>query len=252
VRFSIDQKELLKSLTIVQKGVSSKTTLPALKGIYVEAVDQYLKLVATDLDIGIEHFTRAEIEEEGVFVADARLLLNIVRKMPSRPIHFMMAEHRQLTITCDHIVYTLHLLEREEFPELPIVNPETSFQIPQDLFKEMVGQTIFCASQDESKPSLLGLRCEMRWGTGDGGGRRISDWHLAAVPSNQTWKQLLLYPLKPWLNLFRFWRKMKNHYRYHSRTNKWFLPLKIRHSFQGELINLLYNLGISYPNHTKR
>jgi DNA polymerase III subunit beta len=164
VRFTIDQKELLKSLTIVQKGVSSKTTLPALKGIYVEAVDQYLKLVATDLDIGIEHFTRAEIEEEGVFVAEARLLLNIIRKMPSRPIHFTMEEHRQLTITCEHIVYTLHLLEREEFPELPIVNPETSFQLPQDVFKKMVGQTLFCASQDESKPSLLGLRCEMTGG----------------------------------------------------------------------------------------
>ncbi len=164
MRFTIDQKELLKSLTIVQRGVSSKTTLPSLKGIYVEAVDQYLKLVATDLDIGIEHFTRANIEEEGVFVADARLLLNIVRKMPSRPLTFHMPEHRQLTITCDHIAYTLHLLEREEFPELPIVNPETSFQLPQDLFKEMVGQTIFCASQDESKPSLLGLRCEMRDG----------------------------------------------------------------------------------------
>lgn len=164
MRFSIQQKELLKSLSIVQKGVSSKTTLPVLKGIYVEAVDQYLKLVATDLDIGIEHFTMAEIEEEGAFVADARLLLNIVRKMPSRPIHFEMAEHRQLSITCDHIAYTLHLLEREEFPELPIVNPESAFQLPQDLFKEMVGQTLFCASQDESKPSLLGLRCEMSGG----------------------------------------------------------------------------------------
>ena len=164
MRFSIDQKELLKSLSIVQKGVSSKTTLPVLKGIYVEAVDQYLKLVGTDLDIGIEHFTSAEIEEEGVFVADARLLLNIVRKMPARPIQFKMTEHRQLTITCDHIVYTLHLLEREEFPELPVVNPETSFQLPQDLMQKMIHQTLFCASQDDSKPSLLGLRCEIAGG----------------------------------------------------------------------------------------
>ncbi len=165
MHFTIDQKELLKSVTIVQRGVSSKTTLPALKGIYVEAVDQYLKLVATDLEIGIEHFTRAEIEEEGVFVADARLLLNIVRKMPSRPLTFHLSEPRQLTLTCDHITYTIHLLEREEFPELPIVNPEASFQLPQDLFKGMVEKTLFCASQDESKPSLLGLRCEMTAGT---------------------------------------------------------------------------------------
>ncbi|SMP58354.1 DNA polymerase III subunit beta [Anoxynatronum buryatiense] len=164
MRFTIQQKELLKSLSIVQKGVSSKTTLPVLKGIYVEAFDQYLKLVATDLDIGIEHFNMAEIEEEGAFVVDARLFLNIVRKMPDRPIHFQMAEHRQLLITCDHISYTLHLLEVEEFPELPIINADTSFQLPQDLFKSMIQQTLFCASVDESKPSLLGLRCEMKEG----------------------------------------------------------------------------------------
>ena len=164
MRFTIDQKELLKSLSIVGKGVSSKTTLPVLRGIYVEAVDHYLKLVATDLDIGIEHFTQAEIEEEGAFVADARLLLNILRKMPSRPIQFEIREHRQLTITCDHIAFTLHLLEREEFPELPIVNKEKSFQLPQNVFRQIIGQTLFCASQDESKPSLLGLRCEMKEG----------------------------------------------------------------------------------------
>ena len=161
MQFTIHQKDLLKSLSIVQKGVSSKTTLPALKGILVEAVDQYLKMVGTDLDMGIEHFTSAEVEDEGAFVADARLLVNIIRKMPSRPIFFQMTEPKQLTITCDHIVYHLHLLEREEFPELPIVNPETSFQLSQDIFRQMIQQTLFCASQDESKPSLLGLRCEV-------------------------------------------------------------------------------------------
>ncbi len=162
MRFTIEQKELIKSLTTVQKGVSTKTTLPVLKGILVEASENYLKLVSTDLEIGIEHFTTAQVEEEGNFVADAKLLSGIIRKLPSRPITFVMDDSHQLIISCDHISFTLHLLDKEEFPELPIVMAENAFKVPQDLFKEMIQQTVFCASQDETKPSLLGLRVEVQ------------------------------------------------------------------------------------------
>ncbi|SDZ04510.1 DNA polymerase III subunit beta [Tindallia californiensis] len=162
MRFTIDQKDLMKSLSTVQKGVSSKTTLPVLKGVFVEASENYLKLVTTDLEIGIEHFVSAEVEEDGIFVADAKLLSSYIRKLPSRPVTFTVDEQNQLTISCDHISFTLHLLEKEEFPELPIVMAENSFTIPQELFKSMVHQTVFCASQDETKPSLLGLRVELK------------------------------------------------------------------------------------------
>lgn len=162
MRFTIEQKDLIKSISTVQKGVSNKTTLPVLKGIMIEASENYLKLITTDLEIGIEHFTAAEVEEEGNFVADAKLLSGIVRKLPSRPITFVMDESHQLTISCDHISFTLHLLEKEEFPELPIVMADNAFKVPQDLFKEMIQQTVFCASQDETKPSLLGLRVEIQ------------------------------------------------------------------------------------------
>lgn len=209
MHFTIEQKELLKSLTIVQRGVSTKTTLPSLKGIYVEAAEQYLKLVATDLDIGIEHFARAVIEEEGVFVVDARLLLNIVRKMPSRPLTFHIKEHRQLSITCDHIAYTLHLLEKEEFPELPIVNPEISFQVPQDLFKEMVEQTIFCASQDESKPSLMGLRCEIKEGHLEMVGVDGFRLALRRCPIDSTLDTSFTVPVKTMLELVQILEETK-------------------------------------------
>ena len=82
MKFFCNPKQLMNSLSIVQKAVSSKTTLPILKGIYLEARDNNLKLVGTDMEIGINHVMEANIIEEGSIVVDSRLFSDIIRRLP--------------------------------------------------------------------------------------------------------------------------------------------------------------------------
>lgn len=74
MRIQIEQNKLVKYVNIVQKGISSKTTLPILDGILLEANDGKLKLTGTDLEIGIESYIDANIYEEGSIVINSRLL----------------------------------------------------------------------------------------------------------------------------------------------------------------------------------
>lgn len=161
MQFSCDQKTLLNSINIVQKAVSAKTTLPILKGIYIETVGHQLKLVATDLEIGIEHVIDANIKKEGSVVIDARLFSEIIRKLPDAEVHVSLQEDHQLYIKCENSEFNILSYNSEDFPELPEIQDDDTYEISQDLFKSMIRQTVFATSQDESRPVLTGVLIEI-------------------------------------------------------------------------------------------
>lgn len=82
MKFSCSQKKLSESISIVQKAISSRTTLPILEGIYIESSKGIVKLVGNNLDLGIECFFEADIEEEGSIVVPSRIFGDIIRKLP--------------------------------------------------------------------------------------------------------------------------------------------------------------------------
>lgn len=161
MRFSCHQKALLSSINIVQKAVSSKTTLPILKGIYIEALDNYLKLVATDLEIGIEHIVEAKTHNKGSVVVDARLFSEIIRKLPDAEVEISLEENNQIYIKCENSEFNIVSYNSQDFPELPTIEEDYSYEISQDLFKNMIRQTVFATSQDESRPVLTGALVEI-------------------------------------------------------------------------------------------
>ncbi|AKL93528.1 DNA polymerase III subunit beta DnaN [Clostridium aceticum] len=161
MRFSCEKKTLVHSTTIVQKAVSSKTTLPILKGIYIEVLENYLKLVATDLEIGIEHTVEVNTYQEGAVVVDARLFSEIIRKLPDAKVEITLKENNQLSIKCENSEFNIVCYDPQDFPELPSIEEEYSYEITQDLFKNMIRQTVFAASQDETRPVLTGALMEI-------------------------------------------------------------------------------------------
>ncbi len=161
MRFLCHQKTLLNSINIVQKALSSKTTLPILKGIYIEVFDNYLKLMATDLEIGIENIIEVNCLEEGALVVDARLFSDIIRKLPDAEIEISLQENNQVYIKCENSQFNIFSYDAEDFPELPLIEEENLYEIPQDLFKDMIRQTIFATSLDESRPVLTGALIEI-------------------------------------------------------------------------------------------
>lgn len=155
------QKKLNAAVNIVQKAVSTKTTLPILKGILLEAKDNKLKLVGNDLDIGIENHIEANIVREGSIVISSRLFGDIIRKLPDSDIEIDVDGQNNISIKCQNSDFKLVGQPSIEFPDLPYVEEENTYLIGQDLFRNMVRQTIFATSQDETRPVLTGALIEI-------------------------------------------------------------------------------------------
>ncbi|MDR5658913.1 DNA polymerase III subunit beta [Serpentinicella sp. ANB-PHB4] len=161
MRFLIQKKSLLSAISIVQKAVSSKTTLPILKGIYIEAIDNHLKFIATDLDIGIEHVTESNIFEEGAVVIDAKLFSEIVRKLPDSEVEIYLDEQK-LIIKAEGTEFSIVYYPTDDFPELPVVEEKSTYKLNNHVLKSMIRQTVFATSQDEMKPVFTGVLIEIQ------------------------------------------------------------------------------------------
>ncbi len=161
MKFYCDPKALMHSISLVQKAVSSKTTLPILKGIYLEAFESSLRLVGTDMEIGIDHIMDANIIEEGSIVVDARLFSEIIRRLPDYEVEISLQENNQLLIKCASTEFNILSYNSSEFPDLPEVEEEQTHEIAQELFKGMIRQTVFATAQDETRPILTGVLMEI-------------------------------------------------------------------------------------------
>ncbi len=159
-----NQRTLSSSITVVQKAVSTKTTLPILKGILLETCGQQLKLVGTDLEIGIESYMDAEIISPGAVVLSSRILGDIIRKLPDSDIEIEVDDQNNTVIRCENSQFTLMGQPAIEFPELPIVEEENPCEIPADLLKNMIKQTVFATAIDETRPILTGVLMEIQDG----------------------------------------------------------------------------------------
>ncbi|HZX20752.1 MAG TPA: DNA polymerase III subunit beta, partial [Clostridia bacterium] len=161
MKFFCNSKALIYSISIVQKAVSSKSTLPILKGIYIEAFGQNLRLVTTDMELGIDHIMDANIIEEGSAVVDARLFGEIIRRLPDSEVEISLKDNNELLIKCGSIKFNILSYNPSEFPELPEIKEEQVYEISQKLFKDMIRQTIFATAEDETRPILTGALIEI-------------------------------------------------------------------------------------------
>ncbi|WP_069651074.1 DNA polymerase III subunit beta [Caloranaerobacter ferrireducens] len=161
MKIKVTQKELNKCINIVQKAITSKTTLPILNGILLEAEENTLKLTGTDLEIGIESKINCEVIEEGSIVIASRLFGDIIRKLPSLDVEIETDENNNVHITCGNSKFNIIGQPSIEYPQLPVVDDDISLNIPKDLLKSMIKQTIFAAAQDEIKPILTGALLEV-------------------------------------------------------------------------------------------
>ncbi|MEG2246950.1 MAG: DNA polymerase III subunit beta [Peptostreptococcaceae bacterium] len=156
-----NQKLLANKISIAQKAINGKTTLELLKGILLSAKNDQLKLTGYDLEIGIETYTQAEVIEAGEIVVNARLFGDIIRKLPDSFVEIETDEENNIYINCVNSRFKIKGDSSKEFPRLPEVNKDDLYNIPQDLLKNMIKQTVFAISQDQTKPVLMGELLEI-------------------------------------------------------------------------------------------
>jgi len=162
MKFSCNQQTLSKALNTVSKAVTSRTTIPILKGILLEAnSENTLTLTASDLDLSIEKRVDVSVEEEGSVVVSARLFSDIIRKLPNEEIQIEEQENNTIVIKCLASEFTIVGQPADEFPNIGELNLENKLSLEKDILKEMIKKTSFAASIDESKGIIVGVLIEM-------------------------------------------------------------------------------------------
>ena len=160
MRFTCDTNELNASLSIVSRALAVRSPKPILEGILFEACDEGLRLICTDMALGIETVIPATFEEEGRVVLPGKLLCEVVRKLPGGLVTFSINDRLQTTIRCGMSRTTIAGLDPVEYPELPQVSG-ASFDMPQNMLRDMIGRTLFAIAVDESRPILTGCLLEI-------------------------------------------------------------------------------------------
>ncbi len=160
MRFSCDTNDLNTSLSIVSRALAVRSPKPILEGILLESCEQGLRLICTDLALGIQTVIPATFTEEGRAVLPGKLLCEIVRKLPGGTCEFSISERMQATIRCASIRTTITGFDPVEYPELPQVSG-ASFSMPQSTLRDMIGRTLFAIAVDESRPILTGCLMEV-------------------------------------------------------------------------------------------
>jgi len=162
MRALCERSELLKGVRNAARAVSSRSTLPILANLFVEAKDNILRLVGTDLEVGIECTVPARVEEPGALTIPAKVLQQILSSLPGEEIDLALEEANMALIRCGKSEYRLLGLPADEFPLLPQVGEEIAFSIDPGLLREVIRETIFAASKDEARAILMGALFSVR------------------------------------------------------------------------------------------
>ena len=150
------KSNLVKGVSIVSKAVPSKTTMPILECILIDATTDIIKLTANDMELGIETVVEGDIVEKGVVAIEAKLFSEIVRKLPDNEVIIKCDDNLQTTIVCEKAKFNLSSKSGEDFSYLPYVERNEMITISQFTLKEIIRQTIFSIADNDSNKMMSG------------------------------------------------------------------------------------------------
>ena len=153
---------LLKSVNISLKAVPSKTTMPILECILIDATTNQIKFTTNDMELGIETIVDGTIEEKGIIALDAKIFYEIIRRLPENQVTIKTDDKLTATITCEKAKFTIPGKSGEDFAYLPIIEREESLTISQFTLKEMIRQTIFSIASNETNKLMTGELFEIK------------------------------------------------------------------------------------------
>lgn len=160
MKFSCEKSILQDAIATASRAVTNKSPIALLEGLLMTAKEQ-LTLCGFDMSMGIRVSIDASIVTPGSIVLNARLLGDIIRKLPNDTIYFETDDKLLTTIKCGRAVFNLIASDASDFPQMPEVDKTSAFiHIPEKTLKSMISQTIFAVSDNESKPIHTGCLFE--------------------------------------------------------------------------------------------
>ena len=162
MKFKCNTKELSAACQNVQKAVSVKSTMPSIAGILIEADSGIVKLTGYDLEMGITTQMNAVTEKDGKIIISAKILCEILRKLPGDYVEFESDERQMCQIKSGYSEFSVVGISADEFPELPIIDDGKKIDIECDILKSMIRQTVFSVAVLDNKPIYMGIKFEIK------------------------------------------------------------------------------------------
>lgn len=157
MKSKIAKQSLLEGLQIVQSVVTSRSTLPILSNVLLEAKDGKLSLTTTNLEVTVKCSVDADVQKPGGGTLPARRFSSIVKELPDKPIEIDIDEKSTGTIKCNSSFFKVVGLGSDEFPPMPKTDGKYTYHIDQGAFREMLRKTSYAASTDETRYVLNGV-----------------------------------------------------------------------------------------------
>ncbi|MDO5131636.1 MAG: DNA polymerase III subunit beta [Eubacteriales bacterium] len=160
MRIRISRENLLKSINIVARAVSGKTTMSIMQCIMINASGTEICLIANDLELGIQTIAQGIILERGMIAVDAQIFSNIVRKLPDNDVSIETSGEKVM-IRCENSKFAILGREGSDFPFLPEIDRSVGIRLSQYTLRDMISRTIFSISSNESNGMMTGELLEI-------------------------------------------------------------------------------------------
>ena len=161
MKFIIKQDILLEALNHTARAISPRNLIPILTGIKFELKEEGLYLSASDTDISIRclipNTDIVEIAELGSIVIGGKYIVEIIKKLPNTDITIEVMDGYKMIVSTNNTEFSLNGINPNEFPNLDLEETNEPILLKTSLFKNVINQTFFATSQNESRPILTGI-----------------------------------------------------------------------------------------------
>ena len=156
MRIICKKSNLVKGVSIVSKAVPSKTTMPILECILIDATTDVIKLTANDMELGIETTIDGIIDSRGIIALNAKIFSEIVRKLPDSDVTIETDASFKTTITCEKAKFNIVGKSGDDFSYIPYIERNEPIVMSQFTLKEVIRQTIFSIADNDNNKLMTG------------------------------------------------------------------------------------------------
>ncbi len=157
MEFKINKDHFSNGLQQVLNVVSTRSAMPILGNVLIEASSDHISLTTTNLDMGIRCRITAEVSGEGSITLPVRKLATIVKELPQQEVFFQLASNNQAKITSGGSIFKVMGIGTDEFPPLPTFENQHVFKLEQNDLSNMLKSVSFAQSSDENRYILNGV-----------------------------------------------------------------------------------------------
>lgn len=161
MKFTCETALLSSAVSNVQRAVTSKSSLATLEGILIRTNGNEVILSGYDLEIAMKTKISADIDIEGCTVINAKMIGEILRKLPADRVTIEIDDNNKALITSGTSEFSIIALDANEYPELPTLEEDNDVKIPSDILRSMISQTLFAVSVSDERPIYKGILFEI-------------------------------------------------------------------------------------------